>query len=165
MKRSLLVIATMVTLSATALWGRAKKGGEILDQQAFQNIHSYCAQVQDLPPQYVKVVQNFFKHQNKPKSLVNRLPWKMVDDCSQADAAMNFRFSTSQEEDSGAPGGGGGFAPAGVNRAQTTYFQVIAVVTGRASQKPVYQVQGPRAPERGEDALQNTFKELAKDLK
>ena len=162
MKRTLLILAAMLALSAAVLLGKDKKSN-ILDAAAFEKVQSYCTETADLPPQYVQIVQSFFAHQTKPKSVVNQLAWKKVDDCSAADAVMAFRFSSTSEVEDTA--GSHGFAPAGVNAAPVTYFEAKILVADRASKKPIYEGQGPRAPERGEEALQNTFKQLAKDLK
>jgi hypothetical protein len=145
--------------------GNCKKmAGQILDQQAFRNVHSYCIQTSDLGSHYAQMVDTFFKEQDKPNSLVNGLPWKLVSDCNQADAVMNFKFSET-EEPSNATAGGSIYAGASMGTMNTTWFLVTAVVSGRSDQKPIYQVQGDRAPERGERAMEKTFKDIAKDLK
>lgn len=160
------MLATIVTLAATTpLLGSGKKfAGQILDQQGFRSVQTVCTQVQDLGPRYATMVQNFFKDQEKPGSLVSAIPWKIVPDCSQADAVMNFKFNETQEP-SQATAGGSLYAGASMGTVNTTWFQVTAVVTGRPPQKEIYEVQGPRAAERGERALENTFKILAKDLR
>ncbi len=166
MKRNSCAVIVMGTLLAAApLSGKSKKvSGEILDRQGFDHVHSYCVQVQDLASRYAGMVQNFFKDQNKPGSLVNQLPWKLVSDCSQADAVMSFKFSESQEP-SYATAGGTAQAGASMGTVNTTWFQVTAVVSSRLGLKPIYQVQGARAPQRGERAIEKTFRELAKDLR
>jgi hypothetical protein len=166
MKRSLAaVIASWIVIAALPVAGNCKKlAGQVLDEQAFRNVHSYCIQTQDLGSHYAQMVDTFLKEQQKPNSLVNGLPWKLVDDCNQADAVMNFKFSESQEP-SYATAGGSVQAGATMGTMNTTWFQVTAVVSGRSDQKPIYQVQGDRAEERGERALEKTFKDIAKDLK
>lgn len=145
--------------------GNCKKlSGHILDEQAFRNVHSYCIQTSDLGAHYAQMVDTFFKEQDKSNSLVNQLPWKKVDDCNQADAVMNFKFSETSEP-SYATAGGTLQTGASMGTMNTTWFQVTAVLSGRSDQKPIYQVQGERATERGERAMEKTFKDLAKDLK
>ena len=163
------VILAGTLIAALPAPGKSKKlSGQILDQQGFRNVHSYCIQVQDIGSRYAGMVKSFLKEQGKPNSLVNQLPWKLVNDCSQADAVMSFQFSEVSEYGQASGGGGasaGAVAPLAGGNVQQTWFEVTAVVSNRSDQKPVYQVRGARAPERGERALEKTFKELAKDLK
>lgn len=158
------IVAGMLIWALPAVGNCKKLSGQVLDQQAFRNVHSYCIQTQDLGSHYAQMVGTFFKEQDKPNSLVNGLPWKLVNDCNQADAVMNFKFSETQEP-SYATAGGTVQTGASMGTMNTTWFQVTAVVSGRSDQKPIYQVQGDRAPERGERAMEKTFKDLAKDLK
>lgn len=166
MKRSWLVVATVVSLGvATPLIGSGKKSsGQILDEQGFRSIQTVCTEVQDLGPRYATMVQNFLRDQEKPKGLVSQIPWKIVPDCSQADALMSFKFNETQEP-AQATAGGNLQTGATMGTVNTTWFQVTAVVTGRSTQKEIYEVQGARAAERGERALESTFKVLAKDLR
>jgi hypothetical protein len=170
MKPTWLVVATIVALSvATPLVGRGRKAsGEILDPQGFKSVHTYCIDVRDLSPHYAQMVKSFFNEQDKPNSLVSEMPWKLVNDCSQADAIMTFKFLETSEIEQASGGGSasaGAVAPLEGGTVQQTWFEVTAVVTDRASQKEVYQVQGFRAPGRGERAMEKTFKALAKDVK
>jgi hypothetical protein len=166
MRRSFLTFATIATLGvAVPLVGSSKKSsGQILDEQGFRNVQTVCAEVEDIGPRYATMVQTFLKSQDNPKSLVSRLPWKIVPDCSQADAVMRFKFSETSEP-SNATAGGSIYAGGSMGTVNTTWFQVTAVVTARSTQKEIYEVQGARAPERGEKAVENTFKVLAKDLR
>ncbi|HEV2424451.1 MAG TPA: hypothetical protein VGZ29_06465 [Terriglobia bacterium] len=166
MKRNVVAVtAAGMLIGILPTLGNCKKlSGQILDQQAFRNVHSYCIQTSDLGSRYAQMVDAFFKEQDKPNSLVNELPWKRVDDCSQADAVMSFKFSET-EEPSYATAGGTLQTGATMGTMNTTWFQVTAVVSGKSDQKPIYQVQGERAPERGERAMEKTFKNVAKDLR
>lgn len=170
MNRALIVLiasgmlATPGSLSAK----NTKLGGKVLDPDRFRNVHSYCVQVQDLGNYYGGMVKAFFNEERKPNSLVNELPWKMVSDCSQADAVMTFQFSEASDYGEASGGGsaaGGSVAPAMGGAIQQTFFQVTVIVLNPSDQKPIYQVQGDRAPERGERALEKTFRKLAKDLR
>ncbi len=166
MKRSIvLVVVAGVLIGAAPLLAKGKKlSGQVLDRQAFRNLHTYCIQTQDLGSHYAQMVQSFFREQDKPDSMVNQLPWKLVNDCNQADAVMSFKFSETSEP-SNATEGGSLYAGASMGTINTSWFQVTAVVSNRSDLKPIYQVQGDRAPERGERAMEKTFKEIGKDLK
>ncbi len=165
MKRKIVVIVAGLLIAALPAVGNCKKlSGQVLDQQAFRNVHTYCIQTQDLGSHYASMVDGFFKEQDKANSMVNQLPWKKVGDCSQADAVMSFKFSET-EEPAQATAGGNLQTGATMGTMNTTWFQVTAVVSNRSDQKPIYQVEGPRATERGERAMEKTFKELGKDLK
>ncbi len=142
---------------------KTKVSGQVLDQQAFRGVHTYCIQTHDLGSHYEPMVESFFKEQDRPGSLVSELPWKKVDDCSKADAVMSFKFSETSEP-SNATAGGSLYAGASMGTMNTSWFQVTAVVSSH-DDKPIYQVEGQRAPERGERAMEKTFKELANDLK
>jgi len=163
------LIAAGILIGAGALSAKSTKfGGMVLDPERFQNVHSYCVQVQDLGNYYAGMVKGFFSEQRKADSLVNELPWKQVSDCSQADAVMTFQFSEASDYGEASGGGnaaGGSIAPAAGGAIQQTFFQVTLIVSNPSDRKPIYQVQGDRAPERGERALEKTFRKLAKDLK
>ncbi len=166
MKRNIVAAVLAVVLAAAVpILSKAKKtSGQILDQQAFRNVHSYCIQTQDLGSHYAQMVQSFFNEQDKPNSMVNQLPWKLVSDCNQADAVMSFKFSET-EEPANATNGGNMQVGSAMGIVNVTWFQVTAVVSSRTDSKPIYQVQGARTEERGERALEKTIRDLAKDLK
>jgi hypothetical protein len=166
MKRNLAgFVAAGILMATGSLFAKnAKLAGKVMDPERFQQVRSYCIQVQDIGPRYAEMVKRFIGEEQAPNSLVNQLPWKLVDDCVQADAVMNFKFSETQEP-SYATAGGSLYAGASQGTVNTTWFQVTAVVSDRSDQKPIYQVQGDRASERGELAVEKTFTKLAKDLK
>lgn len=167
-KLAALIAAGMLVAAGPLSAKSTKLGGKVLDPARFQNIHSYCVQVQDLGSYYAGMVRTFFNEQRKPNSLVNELPWKMVDDCSQADAVMTFQFSEASDYGEAAAGGNaaaGALAPAVGGAIQQTFFQTTVIILNPSDRKPIYQVQGDRAPERGERALEKTFRKLAKDLR
>lgn len=163
------LIAAGILVTAGPLPAKSTKlDGKVLDPEQFRNVHSYCVQVQDLGSYYAGMVKSFFNEQRKPNSLVNELPWKLVNDCSQADAVMTFQFSEASDYGEAAAGGNaaaGSIAPAMGGAIQQTFFQVKVLVLNPSDRKPIYEVQGDRAPERGERALEKTFRKLAKDLK
>lgn len=170
MNRALIVLiaAGMLTTPGSLSAKNTKLGGKVLDNARFRNVHSYCVQVQDLGSYYAGMVKTFFNEQRNPNSLVNQLPWKQVNDCGQADAVMTFQFSEASDYGEASGGGaaaGGSIAPATDGAIQQTFFQVMVIVLNPSDQKPIYRVQGDRAPERGERALEKTFRKLAKDLK
>jgi len=45
----------------------------------------------------VSDMRKFFDKQNTPKGVLSKLPWKLVDNCSKADAVVSLKFETSFE--------------------------------------------------------------------
>jgi hypothetical protein len=89
-ERAALIAVGILAAAGSLSAKNPKLGGKVLDPERFQNVHSYCVQTQDLGSYYAGMVKSFFNGQRKPNGLVNELPWKLVSDCSQADAVMSF---------------------------------------------------------------------------
>ncbi len=170
MKRGVVALVAMAILLITgSLSAKGTKfAGKVLDPEKFRSVHTYCVQVQDIGTYYAGMVKSFFNSERKPNSLVNELPWKLVNDCTQADAVMTFEFSQASDYGESSGGGNasaGAVAPAAGGAIQQTFFQATITVRDPSDQKPIYQVQGDRAPERGELALEKAFRKFAKDLR
>jgi hypothetical protein len=167
-KRYLLAVSLAVSAS---LFGSLKKpSGQILDRQGLRNIHTYCVDVQGLTRNDADAVQGFLKEQNS--SLWSQFPWTKMDDCSESDAVMTFRFSERKEPDQASQGGSpyavdgaGAVATGGAGIVYQTWFQVTALVTLRSSQTLVTRWR-ERAPRNAASGRWRTHsRTLVKDVK
>lgn len=75
-------LTVCMVLIAFPIFGREKKvGGEIFDQRALTEVQSYCIEKGGLGDSDRYLVDSFLKVESKPKHLLTKMPWKLVEDC------------------------------------------------------------------------------------
>jgi len=92
MKRWLWII---LLLPPSPLSAQNKKfDGYVMNAAAFQKIQSFCVDTHNLPPDQVKVIDNFVSRESKPKGLLTKLPWRRRATCQDAgiDAIVRLEF-------------------------------------------------------------------------
>ena len=107
-------------------------------------------------------MRKFLHKQNTPKGVLGKLPWKLVDNCSQADAVVSSKFETSFEVTQASGMATGAAITQSVPEA--TYTAHMSV-TGRTSQKPLYTVTGESVTANRVRLINSPFSKLIHDLK
>lgn len=88
-------LAVCMVLMAIPIYGRGKKASRgILDRQALAEVRSYCIEKGGLSDSDRYLLDGFLKAESKPKHLLTKMPWKLVEDCEHAspDAIITLEF-------------------------------------------------------------------------
>jgi hypothetical protein len=88
-------LTVCMLLIAFPITGREKKiEGEVFDQQALTEVGSYCVEEGGLSDSDRYLVDGFLKTESKPKHLLTKLPWKLVEGCGtgSSDAIAKVAF-------------------------------------------------------------------------
>ncbi len=78
-----------------AITVRAKNlKGEIPDRRALAEVRTYCVQKSGLSSSDRYILDGFLKTESKPKHLLTKLPWKLVENCrdGRPDAIATVEF-------------------------------------------------------------------------
>jgi len=165
MKRCLQISALLLVLALLPEPSFAKKLlGEAADPDALLKVQSYCIDTTKLGAAEAGDVRKFLEKQNQPKGVLGKLSWKLVDNCAQADAVVTLRFESSFRI---TPAGGSalGTGTAALNSVPEDTYSAQMSVTGRASQKPLYQVKGEAVTMFRDRSVNSPFSKLIHDLK
>ena len=179
-KGTLTVCMLLIAFPITA---REKKlNGEILDRRALTEVRSYCIEEGGLSDSDRYIVYGFLKAESKPKHLLTKMPWKLVEGCGtgspDAIAAVAFvplnRIAIAGGEPIGPPLSGTD------SRDPEAPIKVVLTVTD-SSQKLLYRTQAMTliqdvtssseqpalsrgTPAERQDALYHAFWHLIEDL-
>jgi len=178
---------TQVTLMACALFiampafSRDKKtAGEIPNPRALADVQSYCINKNELSDWDRHIVEDFVKSESKPKHLLTKLPWKLVESCrdGNTDAAATLEFVSLNTTRVGGQAG----PPIIVAQDPDAPIKVVLSVGDTSSEKLIYRVeamplesdaevaenpalpQGPVSPTARRDAVYHVFWALINDL-
>jgi hypothetical protein len=165
MKIIMQVLAFFLILVTLAGLSFAKKPfGEVADPGALLKVQSYCVDMAKIETSAISDVKKFLDKQNTPKGVLGKLPWKLVDNCAQADALVSLNFENSVKV---APAGGSalGTGTAALNSVPEPTYTATMVVTERTSQKPLYKVVGESVTGNRVRSINSPFSKLIHDLK
>jgi hypothetical protein len=165
MKRYWRILALVSALAPLPGLSLAKKPlGEAADPDALLRVHSYCVDMANLEAAEAGDVRKFLEKQNQPKGLLGKLPWKLVENCAQADAVVSLKFDRSFRI---APAGGSalGTGTAALNSVPEPAYSAQMLVRDRASQKPLYKVKGEADTMGRIRSIGDPFSKLIRDLK
>lgn len=157
-KHNLEVVAMIAKLTLTAcmliftlpLIGLAKEfSGEIPDRRALAEVRTYCIEKSGLSDSDRYIVDGFLKTESKPKHLLTKMPWKLVESCRDdnpdAIATVDFVPLNTTRISNGVPTGPGGVPagpPVGGTDARDPETQIKVVLTvGDSSQKLLYRIE------------------------
>jgi hypothetical protein len=179
-KGTLTVCMLLIAFPITG--GEKKPKGEVFDRQALTEVSSYCVEEGGLSDSDRYLVDGFLKVESKPKHLLTKMPWKLVEGCDtgspDAIAAVAFvplnRIDIAVGQPIGPPLGGTD------SRDPDAPIKVVLTVTD-SSQKLLYRTQAlpltqdvttqseQAPPNRGrpderQDALWHAFSHLIEDL-
>jgi len=92
MKGRLLIV--LVLSGAPLLAQSGKFQGYVMNAGAFRNVHSFCVDTHNLPPDQTNVINRFVSQESKPKGLLTKLPWNRRATCQEAgiDAIVRWEF-------------------------------------------------------------------------
>jgi hypothetical protein len=176
-------LTVCMLLIAFPITGAVKKPkGEVFDRQALTEVRSYCVEEGGLSDSDRYLVDGFLKAESKPKHLLTKLSWKLVEGCGtgspDAIAAVAFvplnRIDIAADKPIGPPVSGTD------SRDPEAPIKVVLTVTD-SSQKLLYRTQAlpltqdvttqseqppPNRgrPEERQDALWHAFSHLIEDL-
>jgi len=173
-----------ILLIAFPISGREKKPeGEVFDRQALTEISSYCVEEGGLSDPDRYLVDGFLKTESKPKHLLTKLPWKLVEGCGsgspEAIATVAFvplnRIVVGAGDPTNPPLGGTDSrdpdAPIKVvltvtDSSQKLLYRTLALplmydVTSASPQMPLSR----SGPAERQDALWHAFSHLIEDLR
>ena len=75
-------LTVCMLLMAFPIAAREKKPyGEILDRRALTEVRSYCVEEGELSDSDRYLVDGFLKTESKPKQLLTKMPWKLMEGC------------------------------------------------------------------------------------
>ncbi len=135
-------------------------GGEVFDPAALSQVKSFCVDLSNLESGEAAAVKEFLAKASEPKGVLDRLPWRLVDDCTKADAVAWIYFAPVVPFTWTA-----GPNPVGNPRAIHQFFDPVLLLYDRASIRLFYRAQGQVLYGRRADVLASPFALLAKDLK
>ena len=160
--QTLILVLTLASVSGTS-FGK-KTFGEVADPETLLKVQSYCVDMGKIESSAVPDVKKFFDRQNTLKGVLGKLSWKLVDNCSQADAVVSLKFESSFKV---TPAGGSalGTGTAALNSVPEATYAAEMSVTDRASQKPLYHVKGESVTTFRDRSLNSPFSKLVHDLK
>jgi hypothetical protein len=102
--------ALVITLPITG-WAK-KPSGEISDRRALAEVRTYCIEKSGLSGSDRYIVDGFLKSESRPKHLLTKMPWKLVESCADdnpdAIATVEFVRLNSTEITMGNPTGPAG---------------------------------------------------------
>lgn len=176
-------LTVCMLLIAFPITGREKEPkGEVFDRQALTEVRSYCVEEGGLSDSDRYLVDGFLKAESKPKHLLTKMPWKLVEGCGagspDAIAAVAFVSLNRIDIAVGKPIG----PPVGGTDSRDPEAPIKAVLTVTdSSQKLLYRTQAlpltqdvtsqseQPPPNRGrpderQDALWHAFSHLIVDL-
>jgi hypothetical protein len=165
MKHYWQVFILVLTLAPLAPVSFAKKPlGEAANPDALLKVQSYCIDTTKLGAAEAGDVRKFIEKQGPPKGLLAKLPWKLVENCAQADAVISLKFETSFRV---TPSGGSalGTGTAALNSVPEGTYSAQMLITDRSSQKPLYEVKGETVTGGRDRSINNPFSKLIRDLK
>ena len=67
--------------------------GKVFDRDGLRQTRSYCVDVSSLEGSDAAEVREFLAADSGPKKLLTRLPWRLMNDCTQADAVARIYFT------------------------------------------------------------------------
>jgi len=84
--------ALVITLPIPG-WAK-KPSGEISDRRALAEVRTYCIEKSGLSGSDRYIVDGFLKSESKPKHLLTKMPWKLVESCADdnPDAIATVEF-------------------------------------------------------------------------
>ncbi len=88
-------LTVCMILSAFPIYSREKRAaGEIFDQGALATVQSYCIEKSGLSDSDRYLLDGFLKAESKPKRLLTKMPWKLVESCETGspDAIVTVEF-------------------------------------------------------------------------
>ena len=165
MKQCLQIFVLVLTLATVPETSFGKKTfGEVANPDALLKVQSYCVDMDKIEISAVPDVRKFLDKQNTPKGLLGKLPWKLVDNCAQADAVVSLKFENSFKV---TPAGGSalGTGTAALNSVPEPTYTAFMLVTDRTSQKPLYKVTGESVTGNRMRSINSPFSKLIHDLK
>lgn len=95
--RAARVLGLLVCITLLPQVAQARKPyGKVIDEQALENVRSYCFDTTGLSEQDAYLVHGFAKNENKPKHLLTKLPWKLMPSCQAGnpDAVVKVNFGS-----------------------------------------------------------------------
>jgi len=145
-------------IQQTASPSSHQPGGQVLDRDALAQVRTFCVDTSRLERSDEESVKEFLARQGQPKKLLARLPWKLIGDCTAADAVARVYFAPAnldmQEE---------GLLSSQSNSRQV--FQPVLVIYDKASIRLFYRAEGQVLRGKREDLLASPFSMLLKDVK
>ncbi|HEY6291739.1 MAG TPA: hypothetical protein VI455_09300 [Terriglobia bacterium] len=135
--------------------------GEIFDREALGQTRSFCVDSSHMGESEVTQLKDFLAKESQPKKLLSKLPWKLIDDCTKADAVARIYFAPVdlrvdiRDEESG--------RKKSWNPGQSA--QPVLLIYDKASIRLFYRAEGEVLRGKAVDALGSPFSTLLKDLK
>jgi len=150
-KHDLEVVAMIAKLTLTAcmliftlpITGLAKKPyGEISDRRALAEVRTYCVEKSGLSDSDRYLVDGFLKNEGKPKHLLTKMPWKLVESCRDdnpgAIATLDFVPLNTIGVSTGGPLGA---SVSGTDARDPDADIKVVLTVGDSSQKLLYRVE------------------------
>lgn len=140
--RTARILGLLLCITALPQLAEARKPyGKVLDEQALQNVHTYCFDTAGLSDQDAYLVRGFARREDKPRHLLVKLPWKFMQSCQEGnpDAIVKVNFELVKVY-------GllfGDVTPNPMTRGESTRYQPEAVmqVVGKDSGRAIYRAQ------------------------
>jgi hypothetical protein len=137
------------------------RGGEVYDRGALRQARSFCVDARHIEGPQADEVNEFVQKEGKPGKLLSQLPWRLMDDCTKADAVARIYFApvevTDVTEDKGS----------GIKKASQSrqVSQPVLLIYDKASIRLFYRAEGLIAYGDPMKILASPFSMLVKDLK
>ncbi len=135
--------------------------GEVFDLDALERTTSFCVDLSHMEGSEAADVKEFLAKESQPNmKLLGRLHWKLVDDCTKADAVARIYFAQVTVREA---------RPAvkldGRSASPQKGSQPVLLLYDKASVRLFYRAQGQVLHGKPVDVLGSPFSMLLKDLK
>jgi hypothetical protein len=160
--QTLVLVLTLVSVPGAGFG--EKPFGDVVDPDTLLKVQSYCVDMDKIEGVVAPDVRRFLEKQNTPKGLLSKLPWKLVENCAQADAVVSLEFKNSFQVTQ-ANGDGMATGAAITQSVPEATYTAQMLVSDRTSRKPLYKVMGESITVNRERSIGSPFSKLIHDLK
>jgi hypothetical protein len=103
-------LPSLLLLSCVSLAGPEKKTqGQVADAGALLKVHTFCLNTNTLTTQQEDSLKKVLARAGKPKGVLTKLNWKLLDSCDSSDATVTVKMEEHEESvptgDNGSVGG------------------------------------------------------------
>jgi len=138
----------------------APRKGEIFDRESLRRIVSFCIDTSDLSGPEQAGLRDSLSRQGQSKKLVDRLRWRLVNECSRADAVARVYYLEAAVHEVVVDAKGHRIAPPKVRQS----VDPVLVIYDQAALRLYYRAEGTPIPRDAKEPLKDPLTMLVKDL-
>jgi hypothetical protein len=154
-------LLALCLLSSLAFAGQEKPPhGDVIDADSLRKVHTFCLDKSLLTTQQLKEFSLFTAHAQKPKGVLSKLNWHLMDDCGDADATVLLTMEETERRHKNVIL----YDPCGRLKTERVQRAKLLITSG-ASGKTLYQGESGDFIDDRQDAFGSVFSHFLKQLK